>query len=64
MDLSVGKKIGHWEWKAVVRDLLAERCVFKQYEEVTINDQQRTIEEVTRNYRPGRNFNLTISYGF
>ncbi len=64
IDLSVGKKIGKWELKASVRDVLAERCVFKQFEDVTVNGQQRTIEEVTRSYRPGRNFNLTIGYSF
>lgn len=64
IDLSVGKKFGKWELKASVRDLLAERCLFKQFEEVTVNNQQRTIEEVTRSYRPGRNFNVTIGYHF
>ena len=64
LDLSVGKKLGKWELKASVRDVLAERCLFKQFEDVTVNGQQRTIEEVTRSYRPGRNFNLTIGYSF
>ncbi len=64
LDLSVGKKMGKWEMKASVRDVLAERCTFKQFEDVTVDNRQRTIEEVTRNYRPGRSFNLTISYSF
>lgn len=64
LDLSVGKKLGKWELKAAVRDVLAERCIFKQFEDVTVNEQQRTIEEVTCSYRPGRNFNLSISYSF
>lgn len=64
LDLSVGKKLGKWELKASVRDVLAERCLFKQFEDVTVNGQQRTIEEVTRSYRPGRNFNLIIGYSF
>lgn len=64
IDLSVGKKLGHWELKASVRDLLAERYLFKQFEDVTLNGKQHTIEEVTRSYRPGRNFNLTIGYSF
>lgn len=64
LDLSVGKKFGKWELKASMRDVLAERCVFKQFEDVTVGNQPRTIEEVTRSYRPGRNFNLTISYSF
>lgn len=64
LDLSVGKKMGKWEMKASVRDVLAERCLFKQFEDVTVNGQPRTIEEVTRSYRSGRNFNLTIGYSF
>ncbi len=64
LDLSVGKKLGKWELKASMRDVLAERCIFKQFEDVTVNGQQRTIEEVTRSYRPGRNFNMTIGYSF
>lgn len=64
IDLSANKKLGSWELKASVRDLLAERCLFKQFEKVTVNGQHRTIEEVTRSYKPGRNFNLTVSYNF
>lgn len=64
IDLSVGKKIGKWNIKLAVRDLLAERYIFKQIEDVTIGGQQRTIEEITRSYRPGRNFSLTLSYDF
>lgn len=64
LDLSLGKKFGKWEMKASMRDVLAERCVFKQFEDVTVNGEKRTIEEVTRCYRPGRNFNLTIGYSF
>lgn len=64
IDLSIGKKLGKWELKASVRDVLAERCLFKQFEEVTVNGRQHTIDEVTRSFRPGRNFNLTIGYSF
>lgn len=64
VDLSVGKTLGHWEVKATIRDLLAERCLFKQFEEVITDGQQRTIEEVNRSYKPGRNFNLAIAYSF
>lgn len=64
IDLSVGKKFGRWDFKFAVRDLLAERYMFKQIEDVTVNSQTKTIEEVTRSYRPGRNFNLSVSYEF
>ena len=64
IDLSVGKKIGRWQLKLSVRDLLAERVLFKQFEDVVIDGQKHTIEEVTRSYRPGRDLNLTIGYSF
>lgn len=64
IDLSLGKKFGKVEVKAAVRDLLAERYVFKQFEKITVDGQKRTVDEVTRSYRPGRNFILTISYEF
>ncbi len=64
IDLSVGKKIGRWQLKLSVRDLLAERVLFKQFEDVVIDGQKHTIEDVTRSYRPGRDLNLTIGYSF
>ena len=64
LDLSIGRKIGKCELKVSVRDVLAERCLFKQFEDVSVDNRKRTIEEVTRSYRPGRNFNLTIGYSF
>lgn len=64
IDLSVGKKFGKLEIKASVRDLLAERYYFKQFEDVVVNGQARTIEEVTRSYKPGRSYNLSIGYSF
>ncbi len=64
LDLSFGKKFGHWELKASVRDILAERYLFKQIEEVVVSGQKKHIEETTRSYKPGRNFNLSITYSF
>ena len=64
IDLSLSKKWGKLEIKAAIRDLLAERYYFKQFEDVKVNGQARTIEEVTRSYKPGRNYNLTIGYSF
>lgn len=64
LDLSFGKKFGHWEVKASVRDVLAERYLFKQIEEVIVAGQNKHIEETTRSYKPGRNYNLSIAYSF
>lgn len=64
LDLSFGKKFGHWELKASVRDVLAERYLFKQIEDIVTPDKTKHIEEVTRSYKPGRNYNLSITYSF
>lgn len=64
IDLSVSKQLGSWVLKAAVRDLLAEQCLFKQFEEVSIDGEQRTIEEVTRSFKLGRTFSLAVSYNF
>lgn len=64
IDISFGKKFGKWELKAGVRDLLAERVYFKQFEDVTVDGKDKTIEEITKSYKPGRNYNLSVSYSF
>lgn len=64
LDISLGKKLGHWNLKLSVRDLLAERYLFKQMETVTINNKSKAVEEITRSYRLGRSYNITISYEF
>lgn len=64
IDLSVGKKLGRWEFKATLRDLLAERVTFKQIDEVSVGGQSKAIEEVTKQFKPGRNYGLTVSYNF
>ena len=64
LDLSVAKKFGNWSIKLAVRDLLAQRYLFKQIEEIVQEGKGRTVEEVTRSYKPGRNFNITIGYNF
>lgn len=61
IDLSVSKKFGKLEVKAAIRDLLAENISFKQFAKT---DSHGEIEQITRQYKPGRNFNLNISYSF
>lgn len=64
LDLSVSKKFGNWNIKLSVRDLIAQRYIFKQIEEVETANGTKTIEETTRNYQPGRTFNISIGYTF
>ncbi len=64
IDLSISKKIGKMEIKAGVRDLLAQRVNFKQFGSVYNANQKTEYEEITKSYKPGRNFNLSVSYSF
>ncbi len=65
LDLSASVRLGKFELKAGVRDVLAEKVLFKQFNDVTLADgTSKTVEEVTRAYRPGRDFNLSLSYAF
>lgn len=61
IDISATKKLGrHWELKASVRDLLAERVQYKQFEKTSKGE----IEEIPRQYNPGRNILLNATYKF
>lgn len=64
LDLSVSKTFGRWSVKLAARDILAQKFLFRQIEEVVQDGEKRNIEETTRSYKPGRNFNLTIGYKF
>lgn len=65
LDLSASVALGHFSLKLGLRDVLAERVVFKQFNKVQLsNGTSKTVEEVTRRYRPGRDINLVITYKF
>lgn len=61
VDLSVSKKFGkHLEAKLSIRDLLAEKVSYKQFQETSHGQ----VEQINRQYRPGRNFGFNLSYNF
>lgn len=65
IDLNFSKKFGkHWEARLSARDLLAEKVTCKQFAKVTVNDAKKTVEQITRQYRPGHDFNMSLSYLF
>lgn len=66
IDISASKMFGgHWELKLSIRDLLAQKVYYKQFADVTYDDgTSKEVEEITRCYKPGRNFNLTAVYKF
>lgn len=65
-DLTLSKRFGeHLEIKANVRDLLAQKVSYKQFAEVpSANGTTREVEQITRQYKPGRNFGLSATYSF
>ena len=66
IDFTATKRIGsHLELKLNVRDILNEYVTYKQFADVTYsNGNKKTIEEVTRKYKPGRNIGFTAIYKF
>ncbi len=61
IDLSLTKELGkHFEVKLAARNVLNESVFFKQF----LESGHGTVEEVTRRYRPGRNFSITAGYKF
>lgn len=63
-DLSVTKKFGdRWELKVNLRDILAEKVYYKQFAEVRYADGSRkTVDEIVRCYKPGRNIGFSLVY--
>lgn len=66
IDFTLSKRLfHHWDLKLAVRDLLAQKVYYKQFAGVTYSDgSHRRVSQVTRCYRPGRNFSLQLTYDF
>lgn len=66
IDLSASKKFGkHWEVKLNVRDLLAHRVYYKQFDDVHLEDgTSKEVVQVTRSFKPGRTFGASVTYKF
>jgi TonB-dependent receptor len=66
IDFTASKKIGsHWELKANIRDLIAEKISYEQFANVNYgNGKTQEVQQITRQYKPGRNFGITAIYSF
>lgn len=65
LDFSISKRfMKNWEAKFSVRNILSEKVTFKQIDNVVVNNTHKEIEQITRQYNPGRNFNINLSYNF
>ena len=62
IDFSVSKTFfGRLEVKFAVKDLLNQYVSYKQFEKVAVNGTSKEIKEVTRQYKPGRNLQLSLT---
>ena len=61
LDFTISKKFGsHWEIKANIRDILAQKVSYKQFAEAKNPDgSTREVVQITRQYKPGRNIGIT-----
>lgn len=66
IDVSLSKKFGtHWDIRLTVRDLLAHTVYYKQFADVSYADgRSREVEQITRAFKPGRNFGVNVVYKF
>ncbi len=66
LDLTASKKFGkNWEIKAYIKDIFAQKLTYKQIAEVTYADgRQKEVEQITRQYKPGRNIGVSLTYRF
>lgn len=66
IDLTVSKKLfKHLELRLAVRDLLAQKVYYKQFANVSLPDGvHKRVAQITRSYRPGRNFALQMTCNF
>ncbi len=60
LDLNIGKHLGRFGLRLSVRDLLAQKALFKQFEKTPHGE----VEQVTRSYRPGRTIQFSATYQF
>ena len=58
IDINIGKSFGRFDLRLSLRDALAQKVQFKQFEKSAGGE----IEQVTRSYKPGRTLSLTASY--
>ena len=60
LDFNIAKRLGHFDLRLSIRDLLAQKVQLKQFEMTP----QGEVEQITRSYRPGRNIQLSASFQF
>lgn len=66
VDVTVGKQFGNnWEVKLAIKDLLAEKIVFKEFPRFQdANNKIQERSQITKQFNPGRNISINVNYKF
>ncbi len=64
LDLNLAKTFGdHWTIRFSARDVIGEKIVYQQLANTTLSDgSTRQIKQITRSFRPGRTFLLSVTW--
>lgn len=64
LDLNLSKSFGeHWVLRFSARDVIGEKIIYQQLATASLSDgTTQQIKQITRSYRPGRSFSLSITY--
>ena len=64
LDFNLSKSFGeHWVLRFSARDVIGEKIIYQQLATTTISDgTTQQIKQITRAYRPGRTFSLSVTW--
>mgnify|MGYP002520630527 FL=1 len=64
LDLNLAKTFGdHWTIRFSARDVIGEKIIYQQLANTTLSDgSTRQIKQITRSFRPGRTFLLSVTW--
>ncbi len=64
LDLNLAKTFGdHWTIRFSARDVIGEKIVYRQLANTTLSDgSTKQIKQITRSFRPGRTFLLSVTW--
>lgn len=64
LDLNLAKTFGtHWTLRFSARDVIGEKIIYQQLATATLSDgTTQQIKQITRSYRPGRTFSLSVTW--
>ena len=58
VDLNVGKALGRFDLRLALRAVLGQKVEYKQFEQTPRGE----VQQITRSFRPGRTFSVSLTY--